>query len=108
MKVLIDMNLSPIWEEYLITNGYEAIHWIRVGAPNAPDKLIFEYARNHNYIVFTNDLDFGAILAATNAEAPSVFQVRTQDLSPDYIGDKVIYCLRPVLFSTIIWLHAYP
>jgi hypothetical protein len=27
------------------------------------------------YVVFTNDLDFGDILAATNADAPSVIQV---------------------------------
>ena len=94
MKVLIDMNLSPIWEEYLRINGYEAIHWIKIGAPNAPDKIIFEYARAHGFIVFTHDLDFGAILAATNADAPSVFQVRTQDLTPQNIGEKVIYCLN--------------
>jgi predicted nuclease of predicted toxin-antitoxin system len=30
--------------------------------------------------VITNDLDFSAILAATSGQAPSVVQVRTQDL----------------------------
>lgn len=32
------------------------------------------------YVVFTHDLDFGDILAATNADDPSVIQVRTQNL----------------------------
>jgi predicted nuclease of predicted toxin-antitoxin system len=34
-------------------------------------------------LLFTHDLDFGAILAATEAEGPSVIQIRTQDISPN-------------------------
>ncbi len=41
-----------------------------------------EWAKTNSHIVFTHDLDFGAILAATNAIAPSVIQVRTQDVMP--------------------------
>lgn len=48
----------------------------------------------NNYIVFTNDLDFGTLLAATKANSPSVVQVRTQDLLPDDIGELVITTLR--------------
>jgi predicted nuclease of predicted toxin-antitoxin system len=44
--------------------------------------------------VFTHDLDFGTILASTNAEAPSVFQVRTQDISPQHIGSFVLSALE--------------
>lgn len=40
------------------------------------------WARANDYIVFTHDLDFGAMLALTNAESPSVIQVRTQDVTP--------------------------
>jgi predicted nuclease of predicted toxin-antitoxin system len=45
-------------------------------------------------VVFTNDLDFGAILALSRAAAPSVIQVRTQDLSPDHLIDLVVRGLR--------------
>ena len=38
------------------------------------------FAREHGYVVLTHDLDFGAILAAMNARAPSVIQIRTQDI----------------------------
>lgn len=48
----------------------------------------------NGYIVFTNDLDFGAILAATQAEAPSVLQIRGQDILPTSIGDLVISVLQ--------------
>lgn len=94
MKILIDMNLSPVWVDYFQEQGIEAVHWIQIGAATAPDTLIFDFAKNNNCIVFTNDLDFGTILAVTNAESPSVFQVRTQDLTPENIGQKVISCLK--------------
>jgi Domain of unknown function (DUF5615) len=36
------------------------------------------WARRNSYLIITHDLDFGAILTATNAQYPSVLQVRTQ------------------------------
>ena len=93
MKILIDMNLSPIWLAFFKSAGIEATHWSEIGTPTAPDAEIFLYAKQHEYVVFTHDLDFGSILAATNASAPSVFQLRTQDVTPEGIGDKVLICL---------------
>jgi predicted nuclease of predicted toxin-antitoxin system len=94
MKVLIDMNLSPYWTEYFISKNINAVHWSVVGKATDPDTIIFEYARENGYVVFTNDLDFGSILAATNANGPSVFQLRSQSLLPDTIGDIVLACLN--------------
>lgn len=91
------MNLSPFWTKFFLENDIEAIHWSNVGKANDPDNIIFEYAKVNNYVVFTNDLDFGSILAATNANAPSVFQVRSQNLLPEYIGETVISCLMEYL-----------
>ena len=56
--------------------------------------------RNHGlcqqkgYVVITHDLDFGAILAATQGEKPSVVQIRADDVSPAAIGSQVIGALR--------------
>ena len=52
------------------------------------------YANSHDYVVLTHDLDFGAILAATHGEKPSVVQIRAEDVSPDVIGKQVIAALR--------------
>ena len=52
------------------------------------------YARANDYVVLTHDLDFGAILAATHGEKPSVVQIRAEDVSPDVIGKQVIVTLR--------------
>ncbi len=80
MKLVIDMNLSPDLVNMLNNNGFEAIHWSTVGATNAPDKEITAWAKNNNYVILTHDLDFGTILAVSQASAPSVIQIRTQNL----------------------------
>jgi len=83
LKILIDMNLSPSWVEVL-----------QLGEHNAPDSVLFSWARKNKYTVFTHDLDFGAMLAATNAESPSVFQMRTEDVSPAALAPRVIELLQ--------------
>ena len=94
MKILIDMNLSPAWVVSLGEAGFESIHWSRVGDPRASDKIVMDYARAHGYVVLTHDLDFGAILAATAAETPSVVQIRTQNVAPVSLIGAVISLLH--------------
>ena len=88
------MNLSPDWCQVFNSHGIEAIHWCNVGVVSAPDRVIMDYAKINGYIVFTHDLDFGTILAATNANAPSVIQVRTQDTFSDQLSIMVIDALK--------------
>lgn len=83
------MNLSPTWVEALRAVGIEAIHWSNVGDPRASDRKLLEYAGAEGYTLFTNDLDFGAILAASAASGPSVIQVRATDLTPARLGSLV-------------------
>ncbi len=94
MKLLVDMNLSPRWIAALSDAGIEAAHWFTLGVNNAPDTEIMAYARANGYVVLTNDLDFGAILAATRGEKPSVVQIRADDVSPDIIGKQLIIAVR--------------
>ena len=74
------MNLSPQWVQVFQKHGFQSVHWSVVGDPRATDRCIMDWARTNGFIVFTHDLDFGAILAATQAESPSVIQVRTQNV----------------------------
>jgi predicted nuclease of predicted toxin-antitoxin system len=94
VKLLIDMNLSPMWVGYLAAAGIEAEHWASIGSPDALDVDIMAYAAAGDRIVLTHDLDFGAILAATNGAGPSVVQFRADDLSPEVIGRHLIDALR--------------
>ena len=82
MKILLDMNLSPRWVGFLRQEGFEAVHWSTVGDLRASDAAIMAWARDNAFVVFSHDLDFSALLAATQAVGPSVVQVRTQDVMP--------------------------
>jgi predicted nuclease of predicted toxin-antitoxin system len=90
MNFVIDMNLSPTWVDVFTRHGWTAVHWTTVGDPRATDRTILAWAVAHDAIVFTHDLDFGAILAATGARGPSVLQVRAHDLLPAHLGDTVV------------------
>jgi predicted nuclease of predicted toxin-antitoxin system len=94
VKIVIDMSLSPTWVEYLNAAGMQALHWSDLGDARAKDRLIMAYARDHGFVVFTHDLDFGNILAVTQALGPSVIQVRTQDPVPQAIGELVVSAIQ--------------
>ncbi|MFM6011764.1 MAG: DUF5615 family PIN-like protein [Dolichospermum sp.] len=94
MKILIDMNLSPDWVVVFKKYNIHAVHWSNVGDIHEKDSVIMEWAKTNGHIVFTHDLDFGSLLAATGANTPSVIQIRTQDILPSSIEDIVISALR--------------
>jgi predicted nuclease of predicted toxin-antitoxin system len=94
MRLIIDMNLSPLWVDFFGQHGVEAVHWSTIGDPRAADRTILECARTSQYVVFTHDLDFGTILAATNADSPSVLQIRTHDVLPVSLGMIVLAALH--------------
>jgi predicted nuclease of predicted toxin-antitoxin system len=94
MKILIDMNLPPKWKTFFSDHNFKSVHWSEIGPSTAKDVKILEYARNNNYIVFTHDLDFSAILSRTRGIGPSIIQVRTQDVTPKAIGRLVLAALR--------------
>ena len=93
MKIIVDMNLSPAWCALLEANGHEALHWQLVGNPSATDATILTWARDNGFVVFTNDLDFGAILAATSTRYPSVVQLRGRDVTPRGAGASLLAVL---------------
>jgi predicted nuclease of predicted toxin-antitoxin system len=94
MKLLLDMNLSPLWKSRLAELSIESDHWSNIGAANASDTEIMAYAKANSLIVLTQDLDFSAILAATHGELPSsVVQIRGSEVSFEVIGNQVVAAL---------------
>lgn len=94
MKLVIDMNLPAEWVPTLAQYGIEAEHWSSIGSSQAEDSEIMEWANQNGYVVFTHDLDFGALLAASGASRPSIFQVRTLGVLPQQIEALVISALK--------------
>jgi predicted nuclease of predicted toxin-antitoxin system len=60
----------------------------------AADSEIIAWAKQNGCVVFTHDLDFGTMLVLTQAEGPSVIQVRTQDVTPAAVGKLVVNALH--------------
>ena len=94
MKIVIDMNIPPTWVSVFEAAGYQAVHWSTVGDIKATDTSIMAWAVSNGYMVFTHDLDFGTLLAISEADTPSVIQVRTQDVFPDKLGKIVLAALK--------------
>jgi len=94
MKILIDMNLSPVWAEVLAPHCVEAVHWSSIGAVNALDSDIMEFARVNGYAILTHDLDFSAMLWMNRGKGPSIIQLRTGDIIPDNTTSLVISALE--------------
>ena len=94
MKVLLDMNLPPRWAEILSDSGIESMHWHEIGAHDASDVEIMAYAREHNYIVITCDLDFSTILSVSQDSKPSVVQIRATCFQIGQVPDIIAVALQ--------------
>lgn len=94
MKILVDMNLSPRWVAAIRSAGLDAVHWSEIGDPRAPDSEVIAWAVSNDAVLLTHDLDFGAILAASEDRKPSVVQLRSQNLLPDAMAARVVQLVR--------------
>lgn len=52
------------------------------------------WARANGCVIFTHDLDFGALLAIAAQVGPSVIQMRTNDVTPDAQGRNLLAALE--------------
>ncbi len=94
MRLLVDMNLPPSLARFLSRNGFECSHWSEIGTGTEPDAEVFAWAASHGAAVITHDLDFSAMLAAARGKAPSVVQVRTQDILSKQFRTTLVEALR--------------
>jgi predicted nuclease of predicted toxin-antitoxin system len=94
VKLLLDMNVSPDFVPAIAAHGHDVVHWSIVGDPGATDVSILGWAREHDYVLVTHDLDFTAILAITAATKPSVLQIRQQDLLSHGIVGLLVDAVR--------------
>jgi len=94
MKLLIDMNIPLKYSYLLIEKGIKSLRWSDVGAPDASDEEIMDYAREYDLIVITCDLDFSAILSATHERKPSVAQIRASLIHAEHAVDLIASALK--------------
>jgi predicted nuclease of predicted toxin-antitoxin system len=100
VKIVIDMNLGKDWVTCLEAGGHSAVHWSSIGAVDDEDSVIMRWAALNEHAVLTADLDFGMLLAETNASWPSVIQLRALNTPPFYSGSLVLEALRQSSLET--------
>jgi predicted nuclease of predicted toxin-antitoxin system len=79
---------------FLKAAAHEAVHWIDVGAPNAPGRLIPEHGYHGGQVILTQDLDFETLLAVGGLAPPSVIQFRAQAVLPSDVGEQLLAALN--------------
>ncbi len=84
MKFLLDSNLSHRVAQILRDAGIEAAHVRDKDLQHATDSVILEFARQHAFVLVSEDTDFGELLARQCTVAPSFVLLRTHEpMTPD-------------------------
>lgn len=106
MKFLADMGISPRTVEWLRDKGYEAIHLVEQGLERLADDEILAKAQTEERIVLTVDLDFGYLLAVSQASLPSVILFRLGNESYEVINERLeevlIQCEKELTIGAIV------
>ncbi len=71
MRFLLDKNLSFRLCSELQEHGHDAVHVDDLHLQRADDRETLDRARRDRRIIISSDTDFGALLAAERASAPS-------------------------------------
>jgi len=86
MKFLADMGISPRSAAFLRGLGHDAIHLHDAGLDRPSDASILIKALDEGRVILTHDLDFGDLMAASEARLPSVIIFRLRNMSADHVN----------------------
>lgn len=96
MRFLIDMPLSPELAAWLVRQGHDAVHALKVGLDRSSDAAILERARNEQRVVVTADLDYPRLLALTQAEGPGLILFRGGNYSEQETVERLKRALEMI------------
>lgn len=86
MKFLADMGISLKTAAHLRALGHDAVHLHEQGLEMSSDAAILEKARREDRVLVTHDLDFGELMAASEARLPSVIILRLRNMRPECVN----------------------
>lgn len=76
MRFLLDESVSPLVAGPLAAAGHDVLHARDVGLQSAPDPTVLAAAGEAGRVLVTLDTDFGALIAQSGAQLPSVVLFR--------------------------------
>ena len=79
MKLLLDMGLARSSATFLRTKGHDAVHLRDQSLQRLSDEQIIAKALSEGRTILTHDLDFGRIVALSQAGLPTVITFRLND-----------------------------
>jgi len=89
MRFLFDQNISHRILDKLPELFGETASVKKEGLINASDLTIWEFARQENYVIITQDSDFND-LTALNGFPPKIIWIRSGNLKTDEIADLLV------------------
>jgi predicted nuclease of predicted toxin-antitoxin system len=93
MRLLLDQGLPRSAARLLREAGIDTVHVGEIGCSTADDATILQRGRDEGRTVITLDADFHALLALSQATAPSVIRIREEGL----YGQKAAELIQAVL-----------
>ena len=90
LSFLADMNISPLTVSQLRERGWNIVRVSDIMNRATKDLDLLEYARHHNMVIITQDLDFSMLLALKGYERPSLVNIRLEETRPDYVTSRII------------------
>jgi predicted nuclease of predicted toxin-antitoxin system len=100
MRFLADIPIARSTARRLAELGHDCALARERLLPAAADRAILELAASERRVVLTFDLDFGAIVALSGRDAPSVITLRTLRHHPLYVEEllaRVLPRIEPEL-----------
>jgi predicted nuclease of predicted toxin-antitoxin system len=94
LEFLANMNISPLTVRDLRMLGWNIVRIPEIMDSKSKDIDILAYARDHNKVVITQDLDFSSLLALKGYEKPSVINLRFENARPDFITNRIIEIVK--------------
>ena len=100
LRLLADMNISPLTVRALAEAGWEAHRVSTLLPEDSSDEDILTYAAETDRVVCTQDLDFSDLLAVSGRGWSSVITLRLSDVAPEVVTDRLLNVL-PLLVEDL-------
>jgi len=90
LEFVANMNISPLTVNELKKLGWNIVRVSEILDVQTRDIELLSFAREHNKVLITQDIDFSALLAVGGHDKPSVINIRVENPNPDFITSRLI------------------